>query len=134
MCKFRRKRLKKKLIKEDYRQKTAQIRHIDPKVTASNIWGTVIYRLRERDLTALYTACGDVRNYNLEEDELVIYIEDEYLYNIIAGEKNLEILQDIVAEIDDVAKIKVEREIKEDIVQKDITNLKRKFGNILQIK
>lgn len=85
-------------------------------------------------MTALYTACGDVRNCNLEGDELVIYIEDEYLYNIIAGEKNIQILQDIVCEIDDIVKIRIEREIKEDIVQKDITNLKRKFGNILQIK
>lgn len=85
-------------------------------------------------MTALYTACGDVRNYILDGDELVIYIDDEYLYNIIAGEKNIQILQEIVSEVDAVAKIKIEREIKEDIVQKDITNLKRKFGNILQIK
>lgn len=134
MCKFRRKWLKKKLIKEDYAVKRAEIRHIDPKTTAAGIWGKVIYALRRRDLTALYTACGDVRNYTLEGDELVIYIEDEYLFNIIASEKNVEVLQTIVCEIDDVATIRIEKEIKEDITQKDIANLKRKFGNILQIK
>ena len=102
MCKFRRKRLKKKLIKEEYASKKALNRHIDPKVTASNIWGGVISSLRRRDLTALYTACGDVRDINLDGDELNVFVDDEYLYNIIAGERNIEILQQAVKEVDDV--------------------------------
>ena len=134
MCKFGRKWLKKKLIKEEYALKKAEIRHIDPKVTAGNIWGSVISALRERDLTALYTACGDVRNINLDGDDLVVYIEDEYLYNIIASEKNVQLLQEIVKDIDDAVCLKIEFAKKEDYVEKDIAMLKRKVGNILQIK
>ena len=134
MCKFRRKRLKKKLIKEEYASKKALNRHIDPKVTASNIWGGVISSLRRRDLTALYTACGDVRDINLDGDELNVFVDDEYLYNIIAGERNIEILQQAVKEVDDVASIKIVYNKKENYVEKDLMTLKRKFGNILQVK
>lgn len=134
MCKFGRKWLKKKLIKEEYTVKKAEIRHIDPKVTAGNIWGGVISALRGRDLTALYTACGDVRNINLNGDDLVVYIEDEYLYNIIASEKNVQLLQEIVKDIDGAVCLKIEFAKKEDYVEKDLAMLKRKVGNILQIK
>jgi hypothetical protein len=134
MCKFRRKRLKKKLIKEEYAPKKASNRHVDPKVTASNIWGGVISSLRRRDLTALYTACGDVRDINLDGDELNVFVDDEYLYNIIAGERNIEILQQAVKEVDDVASIKIVYNKKENYVEKDLMTLKRKFGNILQVK
>ena len=134
VCKFGWKRLKKKLIKEEYTAKTAEIRHIDPKVTAGNIWGSIISALRRRDLTALYTACGDVRNINLDGDDLIVFIEDEYLYNIIAGEKNLQLLQEIVQDIDSAVCLKIEFAKKEDYVEKDIIMLKRKVGNILQIK
>ncbi len=90
--------------------------------------------MRERDLTALYTACGDVRSINLDGDDLVVYIEDEYLYNIIAGEKNLQLLQEIVKDIDVAVCLKIEFAKREDYVEKDIAMLKRKVGNILQIK
>ena len=134
MCKFGRKRLKKKLIKEEYAPKKASNRHIDPKVTASNIWGGVISSLRKRDLTALYTACGDVRDINLDGDELNVFVDDEYLYNIIAGERNIEILHQAVKEVDDVASVKIVYNKKENYVEKDLMTLKRKFGNILQVK
>ncbi len=85
-------------------------------------------------MTALYTACGDVRNVVLGGDTLVVYIEDEYLYNIISSERNLAVLQELTSEIDDVAALSVQYSKKEDYVEKDIATLKKKFGSELKIK
>ncbi len=98
------------------------------------MWGRLISALRTKDITSLYTACGDVRSVRLEGDNLVVSIEDEYLYNIIAGEKNIELLGEILHGIDNVAKIKIEYLKREDYVAKDIEKLKKKFGKMLNIK
>ena len=98
------------------------------------MWGRLISALRTKDITSLYTACGDVRNVRLEGDDLVVSIEDEYLYNIIASEKNIELLSEILHGIDNVANIKIEYLKREDYVAEDIEKLKKKFGKMLNIK
>ena len=125
---------KKKLIKENYTKTVVNDVHLDPDATATALWGRVVFALRQKEYTALYTACGDVRKVSLDGDKLIVCIEDEYLYNIIAGKTNLELLEQTLRTIDSVAKIEIVYSKPEDYVQKDLEILKRKFGNSLKIK
>ncbi len=102
--------------------------------TALALWGKVVTKLRQKELTALYTACGDVRDVTIEHDKLIVSIEDEYLYKIIAGETNINLLQMTLAEVDKLAKLEVVYSKPEDYVKIDLETLRRKFGNTLKIK
>lgn len=97
------------------------------------MWGRVVSSLRQKEYTALFTACGDVRKVSLEQENLIVFIEDEYLYNIISGATNIKLLQDTLAEIDNVANIQIKYDKPEDYVSKDLEVLRRKFGNSLKI-
>lgn len=134
MCKSRRKWCKKKLIKENYIKTVVNDKHLNPDATASALWGRVVFELRRREYTALYTACGDVRKVSLDGDKLVVQIEDEYLYKIIAGKTNMELLEDTLNFVDSVAKLEVVYSKPEDYVAKDLEILKRKFGKSLKIR
>lgn len=103
--------------------------------SANNLWGQVIYKLRVSSHTILHTACGDIRQVSLKDNQLTIYVQDDYLYNVLTKESNYKILQDILYQVNKNATLNIQkREKSKQNVEKDIFELKKKFGNLLNIK
>jgi len=103
---------------------------VSPKV----LWGKVITRLRDKKLPALHIACGDVSDLRFENEKLVAYTDQEYLYSMISKEENFE---EITKAIDYLGyKFKFEIKLKEkqsEKINKDIEKLKSYVNEYLKI-
>ena len=95
----------------------------------------VILKLRQENMMALYTACGDIRDVKIIKNELLINIKDEYLYSLVTNEKNYNILSSLLSDVESGITLKfVLIEKKVDYVENNIKKLKNFFGNNLTIK
>ena len=91
--------------------------------------------MRKSSHTILHTACGDIRQIQLNGNELVVYVEDDYLYNVINKPNNLKILIDTIKQVNPNASLNIKKREKASFnIEKDILELKKKFGKMFTIK
>lgn len=122
-------KLKKKLIIEDYTPLKKEFKNDD---SASTLWGKVVLELRESKYPVLHTACGDIRKTQLEGNILRVFIETDYIYNILKKEENFELLSKTVEKINPGLVVSLQY-IQDKTVDENITKLKRKFGDLIEI-
>ena len=83
----------------------------------------------------MYTACGDIRQVVLQQNELVLFVQDDYLYNVLSKQNNFQVLVDILQSVNRNATLRLQKQQKVvHNVEKDIFELKKKFGKMLIIK
>ena len=70
-------------------------------LSAHALWGSFIGLLRKENLMTLHTACGEIRDVELQGFVLKVKIYDEYLYKILTKEQNLEKIVFYLKQIDD---------------------------------
>jgi len=134
VCKFK---SKKKLICDgDEQQKSPQ--EIKEKIAVnlkpSVVWGKVIYSLRQQNLVALHTACGEIRTVEIEDDVLTVFVKEEYLYNVLKTEDNFLNIEKVLKLIDNNLSLKIEKMIPEkDIILENKKRLIKLFDEKLKI-
>jgi len=95
----------------------------------------IVSSLRQKNMMALYTACGDIRDVKIEDNELLIFIKDEYLYSLVMNEKNYKTLSDLLGMFASKTTLKFQLlEKKVDYIENNIKKLKNFFGDNLTIK
>lgn len=130
---------KKKLINDDFSDNFEDKKVVEEKIVcdinANVLWGKVIYKLRQNNLLALHTACGEIRNVKLADNCLNIYVVEEYLYNVLKREENFESIQRVLKTIDknlilDIVKKEPVKNIEEETIKK----LKKMFNDKFKIR
>lgn len=138
MCKFK---SKKKLINDDGEienlssSKTETIKEkVEVNLKPNVIWGKVIYSLRQKNLVALHTACGEIRNVEIDENVLTVFVKEEYLYNVLKAEDNFINIEKVLRLIDNSLRLNVEKQIPEkNIVLENKKRLLKLFDEKLKI-
>ena len=102
-------------------------------VLPTAVWGKVITELRTKNSGALFIACGEIDDVNIENNNFVIKtFENNKL--ILDIPENLKILQEILNGVLPNYDIVVQQKFKQpDLSQVSMQNLKRLFGNKLTI-
>lgn len=91
--------------------------------------------LRQRCEMSLLVACGDIVDVDIIEENFVINIDDNSIYEIVNKEDNLKILKNIFESLGHQYNIVLnKKEKQQDLVQKDIEYLKKLVGDKLKIK
>lgn len=99
------------------------------------IWGKLIAVLRQRCEMSLLVACGDIVDVDIIEENFVINIDDNSIYEIVHKEENLKTLKNIFESLGHQYNIVLNKKEKQhDLVQKDIEYLKKLVGDKLKIK
>ena len=138
MCKFK---SKKKLINDDGEienlpsSKTETIKEkVEVNLKPNVIWGKVIYSLRQMNLVALHTACGEIRNVEIDENVLTVFVKEEYLYNVLKAEDNFKNIEKVLRLIDNSLRLNVEKQIPEkNVVLENKKRLLKLFDEKLKI-
>ena len=137
MCQFK---SKKKLINDDEVEEnisssTTEVKQkIEVALKPNVIWGKVIYSLRQMNLVALHTACGEIRNVEINENVLTVFVKEEYLYNVLKSEDNFLNIEKVLRLIDNNLKLNVEKQIPEkNIVLENKKRLQKLFDEKLKI-
>ncbi|MDR0849945.1 MAG: hypothetical protein LBN07_00475 [Christensenellaceae bacterium] len=122
--------LKKKLIAEDYAPPKKEFKNDQ---SAATLWGKVVLKLRESKYPVLHTACGDIRKTQLEGNILRVFIETEYIYNIIVKEENFALLTKTVEQINPGLVVSLQF-VEDKTADENALKLKRKFGEKLDVE
>lgn len=86
------------------------------------------------NLVALHTACGEIRNVEINENVLTVFVKEEYLYNVLKSEDNFLNIEKVLRLIDNNLKLNVERQIPEkNIVLENKKRLQKLFDEKLKI-
>jgi len=102
---------------------------------AKFVWGTLVSMLRKLNLMTLHTACGEIRQTELKDNKLTVYVKEEYLYNILIKEDNFKKLADILKNIkSDILLNFVLVPKQEDKAKINLEKLRKMFGDELVIK
>ena len=104
-------------------------------LNANKVWGGLITKLRNLNLITLYTACGEIRNVKFNENNLVVFVGQEYLFKILNKDDNVNKIEEILR--CDFAKINVEfvKDFeKKDFAKKNLEKLSNFFGENLDLK
>ena len=105
------------------------------KLDAKFVWGSLVFKLRQGNFMTLHTACGEIRDFRIENNVLNVFVKEEYLYNILKNEDTYVILSKLLKEIDDNLSLNFVLVKKtEDKAQKNLELLKNIFGDSLIIK
>lgn len=103
--------------------------------SAKVVWGKIITRLREQHLAALHVACGDITNVEINNQELIISTEQEYLLSIISKEENfaqiINAIKFLGYNLTPVVKLS---DKPNQLIEEDIRILKENVGDYLKIK
>lgn len=134
MCKFK---SKKKLICDGEEQHLTN-QEVKEKIVVnlkpSVIWGKVIFSLRQQNLVALHTACGEIRTVEIEDDVLTVFVKEEYLYNVLTTEDNFLNIEKVLKLIDSNLSLKIEKMIPEkDVILENKKRLTKLFEEKLKI-
>lgn len=104
-------------------------------LNAKHVWGKIIIYLREHHLSALHVACGDIKDVEIKENNLIAYADQEYIYSIISKQENqFEInnaLNYFGFKLNFVVKLLDKPSLE---VESDILTLKDYFDDYLKIK
>lgn len=83
---------------------------------------------------ALFTACGEIREIKLENSTLVINIREEFLYNTLTSENNLNKLTSLLKQVNNNLDLKFNLiKKKDDKTQINLKRLQEIFGNNLDV-
>ena len=83
----------------------------------------------------LHTACGEIRDFRIENNILNVFVKEEYLYNILKKDDTCVILTKLLKEIDENLSLNFILVKKtEDKAQKNLELLKNIFGDSLVVK
>ena len=86
------------------------------------------------NLVALHTACGEIRNVEIDENVLTVFVKEEYLYNVLKSEDNFLNIEKVLRLIDNNLKLNVEKQIPEkNIVLENKKRLQKLFDEKLKI-
>ena len=86
------------------------------------------------NLVALHTACGEIRNVEINENVLTVFVKEEYLYNVLKSEDNFLNIEKVLRLIDNNLKLNVEKQIPEkNIVLENKKRLQKLFDEKLKI-
>lgn len=106
----------------------------DDGINPNYVWGKLVSNLRERELMTLHTACGEIRNFEMDKKVLTIFVKEEYLYNILTKEENLLKIGLMLDEIYKGIKLKVELIKKpETKINENLQKLKALFAEDLVV-
>ena len=137
MCQFK---SKKKLINDDEDFEKTSSSNVETKekikvlLKPNVIWGKVIYSLRQMNLVALHTACGEIRNVEIDENVLTVFVKEEYLYNVLKNEDNFKNIEKVLKLVDVNLVLNIEKQIPEkNIVLENKKRLLKLFEEKLKI-
>lgn len=102
-------------------------------MSAKTIWGKIVSYLRENKQVALYVACGDITDVELEGDNLIVNIQDNMIA-ILLSEGRREIERAISWQGVNVKLVLNFKEIQKTKQEQDIQRLTELFGSELKIK
>lgn len=95
-------------------------------LSAHSLWGSFIGLLRRENLMTLHTACGEIRDVELNDFVLKVKVYDEYLHKILTKEQNLEKIVFYLRQIDD--RINVQFNLVKKGADYSLENLKKLRG------
>ena len=86
------------------------------------------------NLVALHTACGEIRNVEIDENVLTVFVKEEYLYNVLTTEDNFLNIEKVLKLIDSNLSLKIEKMIPEkDVILENKKRLTKLFEEKLKI-
>ena len=85
-------------------------------------------------LVALHTACGEIRNVEINENVLTVFVKEEYLYNVLKNEDNFKNIEKVLKLVDVNLVLNIEKQIPEkNIVLENKKRLLKLFEEKLKI-
>lgn len=85
-------------------------------------------------LVALHTACGEIRNVEINENVLTVFVKEEYLYNVVKTEDNFKNIEKVLKLIDNNLSLNIEKQIPEkNVVLENKKRLLKLFDDKLKI-
>ncbi len=104
-------------------------------LNARNVWGKIIYYLRQNSYPALHVICGGLSDVSIENGFLKIKIEEEYIFNLLTESQNFNVIKRALNAQDSHLELLIEKKQKYlDEAVKDIEILKKFVGDSLIIK
>lgn len=86
------------------------------------------------NLVALHTACGEIRNVEIDENVLTVFVKEEYLYNVLKNEDNFKNIEKVLKLVDANLVLNIEKQIPEkNIVLENKKRLLKLFEEKLKI-
>lgn len=99
-----------------------------------NIWGKVIFYLRQNNHSALHVICGSIDDVEIKEGVFVVKTFDSYVYSHLTEKANESVLKRALVWQDLPFDFKIELVAKKaDLQEKDIQKLKNIAGEYLKI-
>ena len=103
------------------------------KLSAKQIWGVLLLKLKQGGFVALHTAGGEIRDLEFKNNKLVVKVREDYLFSILTNQKNFENIKNILKQIDASLEIEfVQKKLAEDEFEQNYEKLKILFGDFLQ--
>jgi len=102
--------------------------------SANALWGKVVLALRESKYPALHVACGNLRDITLTGGVLTVNVKEEYIYNLLMGEENLNLLGTLLGKINGNVMLSIKLKTEHNEAEENIIKLKKKFGENLKIE
>lgn len=97
-----------------------------------NIWGKVVFYLRQNNHSALHVICGSIDDTDIIEQTFVVRTYDNYVYSHLTEKINLAVLKRALVWQDLPIDIKIELVTKQaDKQEQDIKKLKNLVGDQL---
>ena len=104
-------------------------------LSARFVWGSLVANLRSLNLMTLHTACGEIRDVELNGNVLTVLIKEEYLYNILKREETYAQILKIIKSIEGNLELNfVLAKKQEDKVKINLQKLQNIFGSDLIVK
>lgn len=66
-------------------------------LSIKTIWGKVVLYLRENKNVALHVVCGDITQVELENNDIVLKTDEQFLYDMLMEENNQEEIKKALA-------------------------------------
>lgn len=99
------------------------------------IWGTLVANLRRLNLMTLHTACGEIRDIELNGKTLNVLVKEDYLYTILTKEDSYNQILSLLRQIEADIELKyILKKKPEDKMKVNLEKLKNIFGEELIIK
>ena len=118
-------------IKENIKYNSLQNFELNPR----RIWGTVVTKLRSINQMALFTACGEIRNVEINDDfVLVVNVKEKFLYSILTKTENYKKILELLKQIDNRLDLQINLIKNEDFCKENLEKLKNLFGKNLIVK
>ena len=102
------------------------------KLSAKQIWGVLLLKLKQGGFATLHTAGGEIRDLERNGNLLTVRVREDYLYSILTSEKNFANIKNMLKQIDSSLEIEfVQKKLSKDNYQKNFETLKNLFGDFL---